>query len=105
MSTIMSLGICHPSRRHSGQAVEDRETRNPCSRPADMDSGSRSRATPGRLAGMTEPLKLRSIRALEREYFARLLRRRHLIPELLDQAARLRHLLGVAFGELAAADI
>src|SRR5207302_5653026 len=49
--------------------------------------------------------KLRSIRPLERQNLARLLRRRHLISELLDQAARLRHLLGVAFGELAAADV
>src|SRR6516162_11851905 len=49
-------------------------------------------------------LKLRPVRALQPEHRARVLRRRHLEAELLDQAPRLAHLLGVAFGELAAAD-
>src|SRR5439155_21409292 len=49
--------------------------------------------------------KLRPIGALEPEHRRRLVWRRHLITELLDQAARLRDLLGVACRELAAADI
>src|SRR5438876_12350406 len=49
--------------------------------------------------------KLRPIGALEPEHRARLFWRCHLIAELLDQAARLRDLLGVACRELAAAAI
>src|SRR5262249_56382529 len=49
-------------------------------------------------------LKLRPVGALQAEHRARVLRRRHLEAEFLDQAPRLAHLLGVAFGELAAAD-
>src|SRR5262252_2279022 len=61
-------------------------------------------------AGMSEEArrlatsKLRPVRALQAEHRARVLRRRHLEAELLDQAPRLAHLLGVAFGQLAAAD-
>src|SRR5262249_6528293 len=49
-------------------------------------------------------LKLRPVLALQAEHRARVLRRRHLVAELLDQAPRLAHLLGVAFCELAATD-
>src|SRR5262245_16697939 len=49
-------------------------------------------------------LKLRPVWTLQPQHRARVVRRRHLVAELLDQAPRLRHLLGVAFGELAAAD-
>src|SRR5258708_5873679 len=49
--------------------------------------------------------KLDSIGALEAQHGARLLWGRYLVAELLDDAADFRHLLGIAGGELAAADI
>src|SRR5712691_6051749 len=50
-------------------------------------------------------LELNAIRTLQGQHLPCLGRRRHLIAELLDDAADLRHLLGVARGELARADV
>src|SRR5215510_7405281 len=49
--------------------------------------------------------KLHPVRALERQHLARLLRRGGLEPELGDDAADFRHLLGIAGREFSRADI
>src|SRR5262249_33642509 len=50
-------------------------------------------------------LKLHPIRALKPEHRSRLVRCRDLVAEVLDDAANLGDLLGIAFGELAWTDI
>src|ERR1700730_12350841 len=49
--------------------------------------------------------ELHAVRAFEAQNLARLLGRRDLIAELLDQTAHLANLLGIALRELAAADV
>src|SRR5262249_15464634 len=55
-------------------------------------------------AATLRAVKLRPVLAIHAEHSVRVVGRRELVAELLDQAPRLAHLLGVAFCELAATD-
>src|SRR5215471_14430821 len=72
--------------------------------PEDLCAGSplpRGRAT----TTCSSSLKLHPVRAFEPEQLPRLVRRRDVVTEVLDDAANLGDLLGVALGELARTDI
>src|ERR1700751_2726177 len=58
-----------------------------------------------RRSGMTGFLELHAVGALEPKRGPRFGRGRDLKAQFLDNAADLRHLLGIAFGELAGTDI
>src|SRR5438067_2144207 len=108
MSTIVSSAIKHLHRPHANSGCGKDE---PVSRLLRDEHwrGNNSPRVPAKartkLTTTGLASKLRPIGALEPEHRARLFWRCHLIAELLDQAARLRDLLGVACRELAAADI
>src|SRR5262249_57943417 len=93
---------CPRKRASSKHASGNRARRCITQRPA--ATGSPAFAGDDGRGVIFRTSKLRPVRALQPEHLARVVRRRHLEAELLDQAPRLRHLLGVAFGELAAAD-
>src|SRR4051812_37491730 len=107
MSTIVSLaiaGVLYSSSSRGGRSARLegwsghmlRDARSACSWACGRLSIS--------VAAHDHQSKLRSIRPLQPERFAGFVRRRDLIAELLDQPAHLRDLLGIALGELAAAD-
>src|SRR5262249_36945827 len=132
MSMMVSLGIerspslnrhswaAQRCEGHSGRASGASESRNPVTRgdssfPRAQDRPVRVYWMPA-FAGMTtarsdkrarllQVSKLHAVGALEAENLARLLRAGDLIAELLHDSPHLGNLLGVALGELAAADI